>query len=69
MSTPFCPVCQRWDGSHSTGCPQTGQPYPGYDRFRWFREGAERAAAAAPTSEWVRRARSSTLPAKEFSLS
>lgn len=29
MSTPHCPVCGRWDGSHSGGCPNTGQPYPG----------------------------------------
>jgi hypothetical protein len=29
MSTPHCPVCGRWDGTHSGGCPQTGKPYPG----------------------------------------
>jgi hypothetical protein len=29
MSTPHCPVCGRWDGAHSGGCPETGKPYPG----------------------------------------
>lgn len=29
MPTPHCPVCGRWDGSHSGGCPQTGFVYPG----------------------------------------
>ena len=29
MPTPHCPVCGRWDGSHSGGCPNTGKPYPG----------------------------------------
>ena len=37
MSTPSCPVCGRWNepsgqspDSHSGGCPNTGQPYPGW---------------------------------------
>ena len=28
MSTPHCPECQRWDGTHSGGCSQTGRDYP-----------------------------------------
>lgn len=37
--TPSCPVCGRWNepsgqspDSHSGGCPNTGQPYPGWRR-------------------------------------
>lgn len=37
MRTPSCPVCGRWNeptgqspDSHSGGCPNTGQPYPGW---------------------------------------
>lgn len=38
MRTPSCPVCGRWNeptgqspDSHSGGCPNTGQPYPGWE--------------------------------------
>jgi hypothetical protein len=66
MSTPHCPVCGRWDGSHSGGCPNTGKPYPTSPRCPLCGRPSYDVCAICKVSrpEWVRRAFTSTLPAK-----
>jgi len=60
MSTPHCFICGRWDGSHSGGCPQTGQPYVGTFTL------PQAEPQLAHTSPWVQRATTSTLPFKDL---
>ena len=61
MSTPHCFVCQRWDGTHSGGCPQTGQPYVGT-----FVLPTPKPQPKRPT-EWVERSLTGTLSVKDYS--
>ena len=53
MSTPSCPVCGRWDGSHSGGCPRTGIAYKPADLAEATPAPVTRSNAAIALAEAV----------------